>query len=112
MTHSINALRHRGYAARVEFDARDNIFVGRVVGISDSITFHGETVTELRTDFEQAIAFYLDTNPAPQKPASGNLMLRVDPELHSAISGAAQIAKQSVNQWASRVFRQAVGETA
>ena len=104
-----NALAHKGYSARVEFDARDNIFVGRVIGIADSITFHGETVAELRADFEQAIDFYLSTNPVPQKPASGNLMLRVEPELHSAVSIAAQAQGQSVNQWASRVFREAVG---
>ena len=104
-----NALTHKGYTARVEFDARDNIFVGRIIGIGDSITFHGETVQELRHDFTQAIEFYLNTNPMPQKPASGNLMLRVEPELHSAVSIAAKATGQSVNQWASKVFRDAVG---
>ena len=42
---------HRGYSARIEFDERDEIFVGRVLGIRTLISFHGETVQELRSRF-------------------------------------------------------------
>jgi predicted HicB family RNase H-like nuclease len=35
----MNAMTHKGYAARVEFDAEDHIFVGRVIGIRDVICF-------------------------------------------------------------------------
>ena len=49
-----NVMTYKGYAARIEFDQRDNIFVGKVVGIADSITFHGETVKELKDDFQAA----------------------------------------------------------
>jgi len=47
----MNAMTHKGYAARVEFDAEDRIFVGRVIGIRDVVSFHGETVSELETRF-------------------------------------------------------------
>jgi predicted HicB family RNase H-like nuclease len=40
----MNVMTYKGYKARVEFDPRDNIFVGRVLGIEDGISFHGETV--------------------------------------------------------------------
>jgi predicted HicB family RNase H-like nuclease len=42
-----NAMTYKGYAARIEFDAQDRIFFGRLAGIRDIITFHGETVDEL-----------------------------------------------------------------
>ena len=50
-----NVMTYKGYIARIEFDSRDNIFIGKVLGIEDSITFHGTTVKELRVDFEAAI---------------------------------------------------------
>ncbi|MBV8636276.1 MAG: toxin-antitoxin system HicB family antitoxin, partial [Burkholderiaceae bacterium] len=44
---------------------------------------------------------------APQKAASGRLMLRIRPEVHAAVSVAAQAAGQSINQWADDVLSQA-----
>lgn len=51
----MNTMSHRGYTARIEFDERDNIFVGRVLGLHTMNSFHGETVAELRSEFETAI---------------------------------------------------------
>ena len=38
-----NTMTYKGYTARVEYDPRDEIFIGRVLGIEDRITFHGAT---------------------------------------------------------------------
>jgi predicted HicB family RNase H-like nuclease len=35
----MNVMNYRGYTARIEFDERDNIFVGRVLGIKAIINF-------------------------------------------------------------------------
>ncbi len=43
-----------------------------------------------------------------EKPASGNLMLRVSPELHAGALIAAQAAGKSLNQWAAEVLSQAI----
>lgn len=102
-----NSMTYKGYTSRVEFDDRDNIFVGRVLGIEDVITFHGTTVATLRADFHHAIDFYLTTNPVPQKPASGKLMLRVPSEIHTAALIAAQSSGLSLNQWATNILREA-----
>ena len=107
----MNVMNYRGYTARIEFDERDNIFVGRVLGIKAIINFHGETVTELRSDFEAAINHLIvdceQRGVTPEKPASGKLMLRIPPEIHAAAVIAAQSAGMSLNQWAGRVFAQA-----
>ncbi|GAB1407431.1 hypothetical protein MASR1M8_13500 [Thermomonas brevis] len=42
----MNTMTHEGSTARVEFDERDGMFVGRLLGITDVICFHGETVAE------------------------------------------------------------------
>ena len=105
----MNTLNHKGYTARIEFDDRDNIFVGRVLGLRETISFHGETVVELRTEFESAIEdFLLDCKRQgirPEKPASGKLMLRVPVEVHGAALIAAQARGKSLNQWATEVLQ-------
>ena len=104
----MNTMNHKGYSARIEFDERDNVFVGRVLGLHAMISFHGETVTQLRTEFETAIEDFLldcaEQGLRPEKPASGKLMLRVPPEVHGAALVAAQAAGKSLNQWASEVL--------
>ena len=76
----MNTMTYKGYMARIDFDERDGIFVGRVLGVRPIISFHGETVAQLRAQFTAAVADYLEDCAAqgipPGKPASGNLMLR------------------------------------
>ncbi|WP_427846494.1 type II toxin-antitoxin system HicB family antitoxin, partial [Aromatoleum aromaticum] len=55
----MNTMTHKGYTARIEFDERDNIFVGRVLGLRVMISFHGETVAELHEAFAGAIEDFL-----------------------------------------------------
>ncbi|NDC87103.1 MAG: type II toxin-antitoxin system HicB family antitoxin, partial [Betaproteobacteria bacterium] len=92
----MNTMTYKGYTARVEFDDRDSIFVGRILGIRNIISFHGETVSELRTAFERSVADYLldceQQDIQPEKPASGKLLLRVPPEVHGRALVAAQAA--------------------
>jgi predicted HicB family RNase H-like nuclease len=105
-------MTHKGYTARVEYDDRDSIFVGRILGIRSIISFHGETVAQLRAEFESAIEDYLadceQEGVHPEKPASGKLLLRVPSEVHSRALVAAQAAGKSLNQWATEVLQQAV----
>ena len=107
-----NTMSYKSYLARIEFDPRDNIFVGHVLGIADRISFHGESVSELNADFHQAVDHYLDdcakTGRAPEKPASGKLMLRIRPEVHAAAAIAARASGKSLNQWADEVLERAV----
>jgi len=106
-----NILAYKGFSARVEFDARDNIFFGRILGIEDLVTFHGESVSELRDAFKEAVTDYLETCKAigkkPQKPFSGKLIFRVPPEVHAAVTIAAKASGKSLNQWATEVLASA-----
>lgn len=106
-----NVMTYKGYTARIEFDQRDNVFTGKVIGIADSITFHGETVKELRADFQAAVNHYMAdceaTGRSPLKAASGKLMLRVSPEVHARALATAKLSGKSLNQWAEEVLRKA-----
>ena len=53
-------MSYKNYTASIEFDGRDNIFVGRVLGLDSIVSFHGESVAELRQAFEAAIDDFLN----------------------------------------------------
>jgi predicted HicB family RNase H-like nuclease len=104
-------MTYKGYLARIDYDDRDGIFVGDVLGINGIVCFHAESVGELRGAFEEAVDDYLAScaklGKTPQRAASGKLMLRVAPEIHSAALIAAQAHGQSLNQWAAGVLEAA-----
>ncbi len=104
-------MTYQGYAARIEYSDEDACFVGRVAGIRDMISFHGESVDEIRHAFIEAMDFYLATcaerGETPNKPYSGKLMLRVPPEVHAAVATAAEVSGKSINQWAAEMLSKA-----
>ena len=51
----MNTMRYKNHIARIEFDERDNIFVGRVRGLRSIVSFHGTTMAGLRREFKTAI---------------------------------------------------------
>lgn len=108
----MNAMRYKGYAARVEYDADDRIFVGHIAGIRDVIGFHGASVDALEAAFHEAVDDYVDAcrklKQAPDRPASGKVLLRLPPELHANAIRAAELAGESLNQWAADALRQAM----
>ncbi len=104
-------MTYKGYPARIEYSDEDACFVGRVAGIQDIISFHGESVKEIRQAFKEAMDFYLETcaerGETPNKPYSGKLMLRVPPELHAGVAAAAEVSGKSINQWAVEMLSKA-----
>ena len=110
----MTVMSYRGYAARISFDAEDEIFTGRIAGIRDVVGFHADSVSGLKVAFQEAVDDYLATctkvGKSPNKPFSGNLMLRVDPEVHSRAAVAAELAGKSLNQWSEDVLAKAAAE--
>jgi predicted HicB family RNase H-like nuclease len=106
-----SAMSYKGYAARVEYDDDDEIFTGRIAGIRDSVSFHADTVKGLQDAFHEAVDDYLETcaklGKDPQKAYSGQVMFRVDPEIHRRAALAADLAGKSLNQWAEEVLTRA-----
>lgn len=101
-------MTYKGYAAHIAYSDEDECFVGRVAGIKDIVTFHGESVSEIRAAFQEAIDFYLSTcaerGEQPNKPYSGKILLRLDPAIHAHIAMQAQVQGKSINQYASEVL--------
>jgi predicted HicB family RNase H-like nuclease len=111
----INAMSYKGYTATMVFDAEDKVIVGRVQDIDDIITFHGESVAEFESNFHAAIEDYLAASKAlgsaPERPASGKVMLRIAPEIHAAALKAAARSGTSLNKWAEGALGKAARKT-
>jgi len=106
-----NTMKYRGYTARIDFEDDDNIFTGRLLGMAESIVFHGASVEELRADFEFAVDHYLQecarTGRKPEKPAAGRVLLRLPAELHAHALIAAAAEGCSLNQWLCEAVQRA-----
>lgn len=56
----MNHLEYKGYSGTVEYSNEDNQFFGKVIGIvKDLIVYEGDTIDELRADFEAGVDSYL-----------------------------------------------------
>ena len=80
----INSLmEYEGYHAKIEFDQEDQIFVGHVLGINDSINFHGHSVQELTIEFHNSVNNYVDycvqIGKEPEREFKGSFNVRIKP---------------------------------
>ena len=56
---SNNTLKHKDYHGSVEFSSQDGCFFGRIIGVSDLVSFEGCSVDDLRKAFAEAVEDYL-----------------------------------------------------
>lgn len=101
-------MEYQGYHAQIEYDAEDEIFVGKVFGLADSLNFHGTSVSELEEMFHQSIDNYLqmcaETGKTPEKEFKGSFNIRISPELHKEISLHAAQEGITLNQYVLRAL--------
>ncbi len=94
---------YKGYQGVVEYDEEAKVFSGEVINTRDVITFQGKSVPELERAFRESVDDYLEfcksRNEAPEKPFSGNLMVRMPPALHRQVALEARRRGKSVNRY-------------
>ena len=58
---NMDYLEYKGYKGSVEYSKEDNCLFGKVQGMSkDLIAYEGQTLDELRKDFEDGVDSYLE----------------------------------------------------
>ncbi len=96
-------MEYKNYIGHVEYDDESEIFHGEVINVSHVITFQGSTPKELKQAFRDSVDVYLDycevKGIEPAKPYSGNLTLRIKPELHQSLAIKAKLAHKSLNSF-------------
>ncbi|SIQ27562.1 Predicted nuclease of the RNAse H fold, HicB family [Rhizobium sp. RU20A] len=108
----MTVMHHQGYEAVVEFDEEANLFHGEVMNLRDIITFQGRSADELKQAFAESIEDYIalcrERGEEPEKPFSGQFIVRADPALHRALTTAARRAGVSLNKWVTTALERAV----
>ena len=96
-------MKYKGYIGNVSYDPDAKIFHGNVLGLKDVVTFQGTTVKELELAFKDSINDYIawckERGEKPEKSYSGNLRLRISPDLHAAIVHLAATQGISLNSF-------------
>ena len=103
-------MNYKGYSGKVEYDDEAGVFYGEIIGLRDVVTFKGTSVKELQKSFRESIDDYLDfcerMGKTPDIPASGRLILRVPPELHSRAAVVAKSEGRSLNSWVAEAVKE------
>jgi predicted HicB family RNase H-like nuclease len=102
-------LEYKGYIGTIE--AEDGVFLGRVAGLRNVITFEGTTFAEVERAFRDSIddylAFCAERGEPADRPYSGRIPLRVSPDAHRRAAMRAQSEGLSLNQWIARQIENA-----
>lgn len=53
-------ITYKDYVATVNFSEEDMAFFGKLIGITDSILFEGDTIESMIEDFHSAVDEYLE----------------------------------------------------
>lgn len=73
-----DVMHYKGFTGSVRFSAADEVFHGKLEGITDLVTYEGNSVDELKKAFKEAVEDYLelckDTRKQIEKPLKVVLM--------------------------------------
>ncbi|MDP1544393.1 MAG: type II toxin-antitoxin system HicB family antitoxin [Anaerolineales bacterium] len=82
----MNTLNYKDYEGTAEIDTERNVCRGKILFISDLITYEAATPYDLQKEFQAAVDDYIETckelGREPQKPLKGQFNIRISPELH------------------------------
>lgn len=94
-------MKYKNYEAAVDFDDELEMFHGTVINTRDVITFYGKSVAELKREFRNSVNDYLEfckkRGEEPDRPFSGNFVLRIPPALHQRLYTKAKRSGKSLN---------------
>jgi predicted HicB family RNase H-like nuclease len=98
-----NVFRYKDFIGSIEADAADKILHGKLLYITDLVTYEATTMTSLENEFKKAVNDYLNTcqqlNREPMKPFKGSLNVRIGPELHKEAALHAAMYGMSINEF-------------
>ena len=103
-----DVLTYKDYVATVHYSTEDETFYGQIEGINDLVSFEGQSVSDLKAAFFEAIEDYIDicreNDREPEKKYKGSFNIRITPELHKQASLLAIKENVSLNQFVEKAI--------
>jgi len=105
-----NSMTYKGYNASIDYCSEDDLLVGSVIGIQDSLNFHGTTLEEITNAFHSCIDNYLEMCKAlgrnPDKVYKGSFNIRIAPATHRNAAIAAECMGITLNQFVQEAIEE------
>jgi len=99
----MNIFHYKAFIGSIEANAEDKVLHGKLLYITDLVTYEATTLTGLENEFKKAVNDYLATckqlNREPMKPFKGSLNVRIGPELHKEAAFHAAMDGISINEF-------------
>ncbi|KQN70783.1 MULTISPECIES: type II toxin-antitoxin system HicB family antitoxin [unclassified Duganella] len=96
-------LNYKGYCGSIETSVEDDCLFGKILFITDLVTYEATTPAQLKSAFENAVDLYVEQCSAqglqPDKPFSGTLNVRLTQEMHRAAAIKAAGMGQTLNEF-------------
>lgn len=111
---SDKTLSYKGYCGSIEASVDDDCLHGKILFITDLVTYEAEKISSLNQAFKEAVDFYLakceQDGLSADKPFSGSFNVRVTPEQHREAAMAAAKEDQSLNDFIRECIAQRLSE--
>ena len=96
-----NLMEYKGYYGSVEYSDKDDILFGKVLGINSLISYEGDSIKTLKSDFKNAVDDYLSLcekkGLTPEKTYKGSFNIRISPEMHKKLARYSFSQQCSIN---------------
>jgi predicted HicB family RNase H-like nuclease len=109
-----DVIKYKKFIGSVRFSAKDEVFFGKIEGIDDLVTFEGDSVTELKKAFSEAVEDYIELcekkNKSFEKSYNGSFNIRLPQELHKMAAMKAKTKGISLNHLIKQAVEKVVSE--
>lgn len=99
----MNQLEYKGYIGSAEVDVTEGIVHGKLLFISDIVTYEASSISDISARFRKAVDDYLamckELGDIPDTPCKGSFNVRIGPELHRRCAIQANLEVISLNDW-------------
>lgn len=102
-------MSYRGYKGTIEYSLEDNVLYGEVLGIRSLLSYEGNTLQELKDDFEDTIDDYFEYcknhNMTPEKPYKQNIVINLEPDLQEKLYLYSELRDEDISDSINRAIR-------
>jgi predicted HicB family RNase H-like nuclease len=109
----MNQLEYKGYIGSAEVDITEGIVHGKLLFISDIVTYEASSISDISARFRKAVDDYLamckELDDIPDTPCKGSFNVRIGPELHRRCAIQANLEVISLNDWVRKACEASLG---
>ena len=103
-----NMFEYKGFYGSVDYSLEDKCFHGKIMGISDLVTFEGDNIEELEKAFHEMTDDYItdceEMGKIPAKEYEDSFTITITPELRRQAVFAASKKRMSLNDFVQKAI--------